>query len=65
MHSPTMQPQTDVVKRATHEALDRLKAISDLGGLEEWLGISRTNRVLQNKERGQTRRQQARRVFTR
>ena len=32
-----MQPQTDVVARTTHEALERLKAVSDLDGLEEWL----------------------------
>ena len=31
-----MQPQTDVVERTTHEALERLKAVSDLDGLEEW-----------------------------
>ena len=32
-----MQPQTDVVARTTHEALERVKAVSDLDGLEEWL----------------------------
>ena len=31
-----MQPQTDVVERTTDEALERLKAVSDLDGLEEW-----------------------------
>ena len=34
-----MQPQANVVERMTHEALERLKAVSDLDGLEEWLGI--------------------------
>ncbi len=31
-----MQPQTDVVEWATDEALERLKAVSDLDALEEW-----------------------------
>ena len=39
MHSSAMQPQTDVVERTTDEALERLKAVVDLDGLEEWLGI--------------------------
>ena len=30
-----MQPQTDVVARTTHEALERLKAVSDLDGVSK------------------------------